>query len=130
MSTDIHDKIRSELERRLAIARYAPRGQSDGVWSQPDAERTPGLIVDERGEVVTYDEGRPDAAQAAHIALHDPADAIRRYEYALKVLDRHKFNGDQPYGAGDECLCIDDWPCVEITDLAESLGIDTGGTDG
>lgn len=71
---------------------------------------------------------------AAHIALHDPADAIRRYEYALKVLNRHAvhvFDGHDAEAFGTAPWCgncrTNQWPCRDLLNLAESLGIDTGG---
>lgn len=143
MSTDIHDKIRSEVERRLGIARAA----TPGPWtvedafalvagcrcgscyeSEPYGRMIPELDGPPRADVspVLYDH------DATYVALHDPADAIRRYEYALKVLDRHAPAADEPqlcrwcFNSGDEQDYFP-WPCPEITDLAESLGIDTGG---
>lgn len=133
MSTDIHDKIRSEVERRLGIARDAAEGDT-GEWY---VGRKWNVAI---AAPVDFNMAEPLAAYGVaipfseHIALHDPADAIRRYGYALKVLDRHTPAADEPhlcrwcFNSGDEQDYFP-WPCPEVTDLAESLGIDTGGTD-
>jgi hypothetical protein len=65
---------------------------------------------------VVYAEGFPMLDEANHIALHDPADAVRRYEADLRRLERHAPEND---------WCdISSWPCWEIQDLAASLGIE------
>lgn len=58
------------------------------------------------------------AAVAEHIALHDPAGAIRRYERDLKVLERHADdgNGQCQYCIGSSGYAPD-WPCDDIRDL-------------
>lgn len=170
MTTEtLHDKIRSEVERRLAIARAASQS-SDG--STPTGEHwqwecnecdtvveiTDVVLLDELVEcshcrhhqfdlrsreeypsrsvgnlphfAVRYvQELRP--VDGLFVALHDPADAIRRYEHALWVLDQHQW-----VAPGVNCGCTDAmcgghehivWPCDDIVRLAESLGIDTGG---
>lgn len=138
MSTDIHDKIRSEVERRLAIARAA-----DGHE-----------LFDGTGIVSMTSPNHPKRTVAlpSHIAtfaaLHDPADAIRRYAHALKILEDHHpvaRDGSPAWASSDgrawcwtctglegagKFLIAAPSPCPPITDLAESLGIDTGGTDG
>jgi len=115
---DIHDQIRAEAERRLAIAREA--------WLEPP--QTWYSVKDLTDKHANGGAGLADF-DAAHIALHDPADAVRRYEYALKVLDRHVRyripKGYEPAGVLNCFRCNGlEWPCTEIADLAESLGIE------
>lgn len=126
---EIHDKIRTEVERRLALIHvqqpfpWRLNAEGDEVWADDDEMVADAFALSSNQQRKT----------AEFIALHDPADAIRRYEYALKVLDRHAT--DQ--GRCDYCasLChsrsglgCDDpdapAPCLEITDLAASLGIE------
>ena len=57
-------------------------------------------LRDARGTVIAsvgYLDGR-------YIALHDPADAIRRYERDLKVLERHK-----TIEIGSQIRCYYEW---------------------
>jgi hypothetical protein len=81
-----------------------------------------------------------DGPDAALIALHDPADSIRRYSSALRVLERHTLRQSTsahlfcgPECRGGDCYrCGVEYPCPDIRDLAASLGLDTEGstTDG
>lgn len=136
MSTDtLHDKIRSEVERRLAIARAAAIGGAE--WRLEGgpfvADRHHQLFsVNEDGQTITTHGYTINMSldRRRQIALHDPADAIRRYEYALKILERHE--PTPPYPGSGSVYC--GWcsqgilaPCPDVRDLAESLGIDTGG---
>lgn len=134
MSTDIHDKIKSEVERRLAIARAATpgpwmaathTGRKDGVsLVGATANRGTGRAVAVFADSNVYQR----AADAEHAALHDPADAIRRYTHALAILDRHPLCSDDACAGGDCHRCAEFMPCDPITDLATSLGLET--TDG
>jgi hypothetical protein len=63
--TTLHERLRVELDRRLAVARAA---EVDGGWESL-ARWLPPL--------------------ADYLALHDPADAVRRYTGELEVLERH-----------------------------------------
>ena len=62
--TTLHDRLRAELDRRLAVAHNALNGgwESLARWPPPIA---------------------------AYLDLHDPADAIRRYLGELEVRERH-----------------------------------------
>lgn len=123
---EIHDKIRAEVERRLAVAQAADAYPSP--WTN---EELYGHVTDRSGAGIAYDV--PGDHLGPHIALHDPADSIRRYEYALKVLARHATSQGQCDYCASLChsrsgLGCDDpdapAPCLEITDLATSLGIE------
>jgi hypothetical protein len=78
--TTLHDTLRAELDRRLAVARAA----TPGPWDL-------GIVY---GTVITS-AGRDTLAKFRILAdaefgeLHDPADAIRRYTGELEVLERH-----------------------------------------
>lgn len=103
---DLHERLHAELDRRTAVANAATpgpwaweaTGQQDNSWGLgtvvgADGETLlSGDITDVEGtevvDAVCYkDDGR--LADAAHIALHDPASELRRYAGELKVLDRH-----------------------------------------
>ena len=79
--TDLHARLESVLHERLAVARNADLSDArpdPGWYSIDDLTKAPtdggsGLFVED----------------ARHIALHDPADAIARYEAGLRVLERH-----------------------------------------
>ena len=128
--TDLHTRTRAEVERRLTVARAA----TPGPWELGDAWLQAGVLADRFGPgrcaycnlgedysvVVGPNIAEPDAA---HIVLHDPADAIRRYEHALKVLDRHVAIDSPSCSWCEQGLLA---PCDEIRDLAVSLGIDSG----
>jgi hypothetical protein len=107
------DWLRVTIEARRATAQAALHG-GEGRWEQEDADRRPGLIVDERGEVVTYDEGSPTDEQTAHITDNDPRDTIARCEADLAILDEHaavpdhgRFSDNPPGLCDDHCGCED-----------------------
>lgn len=116
---DPHARIRAEVTRRLAIAREAAEYCPTPWYLGTDQ------VIDDDSDtvVVAFRE------VAAHIVLHDPADAIRRYERDLRVLQRHT-----PVGRtrGWCYYCYDaetgdaPWPCPEITDMATAYGLATG----
>jgi uncharacterized protein DUF6221 len=146
----LHDRLRADLDRRLAVARAATpgpwaweaTGQKDNSWGLgtvvgDDGETLlSGDVTDVEGaevvDAVCYqDNGR--LADAAHIALHDPADAIRRYAGELEVLERHTELPDS-WGSCATCLVEDArgssmvaWPCPEIRSLASRLGVSVDG---
>jgi hypothetical protein len=102
--TTLHERIAAELARRTAVANAA----TPGPWttSGPDTIAEWSIYALERGWMVATAEVNdyPDSAfpklrggitgdeanrNAAHIALHDPADALRRYAGELQGLERH-----------------------------------------
>jgi hypothetical protein len=135
MSADLHDQIRAEVERRLAIARRI----DDVDWKLEEGAYGPKVgewlreVNVQMWQCDDEQDGCPDAArgwlaEGRHIALHDPADAIRRYEHALWILDQHQW-----VAAGVNCGCSDEmcrcgehvpWPCDDLVRLATSLGIE------
>lgn len=73
-------------------------------------------------------------ADALFVEAHHPADAIRRCTRDLAVITRHQTRAQvYPHVQGivepDHCWsCAKPSPCLELVDLAESLGIEV--TDG
>jgi hypothetical protein len=134
----LRDRIRAEIERRQAVAqaampgpwRFNVYGIEFEAWSIAAHS-----VVGRCFEVV----GQPRRQTAEHIALHDPADALRRYAAALRVLDRHqtcvahgvvRADGPEIRHAPQCHRCGSvDWPCVEVRDLADSLGVPHGDDD-
>lgn len=88
MSAGLITRLRAALDEREAVAQAARRG-SDGTW-RPDDFPYPecGRIVDDAGEVVTYDEGSPSEEQARHIAAHDPAFVLADIAAKRKLIAR------------------------------------------
>lgn len=104
--SDLHARLRGVIEERLALAKAA----TPGPWyAEVDPEASPSVWVD-RGAELGFDTDRPE--DAAFIAAHDPADAIRRHEAALRQLERH--------WQDPECTVID---CLEVEELAASYGV-------
>jgi hypothetical protein len=127
MSDDLHTRLHAAITARLEVARAAAAGPwtvhaaRTGIRSSTPYAwvlRPDGAAVAER-----YNGGT--LADIEHIALHDPADAIRRYERDLRVWERHAPIG----GVGGVRWCADfdkltgaeyglDWPCDDYLDLA------------
>lgn len=110
-----------ELDRRLAVAKNATHATINR-WA-----------VDVAGPVASlawlgpsHDVFTSNWMQAAFIALHDPADAIRRYTGELEVLERHRLCRCEDWA---HCVCSHGgvWPCPEIRSLASRLGVSVDG---
>jgi hypothetical protein len=120
---ELTDFIKARLDEDEAIARSAGgKVQGGHCWRQVDAGRSPGLIGDELGNVVVYDEGMPICEQAEHIARHDPARALREVAAKRKILWDHT-----PKTTGRRTACSRchygnvlgaNWPCLTMTSLA------------
>lgn len=96
MSEDLIAFVRARLDERERVADMASEGAAEWrTWTQTDPEYEPGRIEDDGGGVVVYDEGRPTYAQAAHIAMHDPAWVLRDVEAKRKILALYDANGGQ-----------------------------------
>jgi hypothetical protein len=70
--------------------------------------------------VGAWNVGRPTAADAAHIAVHDPAWVLRQVAAYRRILVRHQqYNGPV---ACEYCVGPDGeyvtWPCPDVRDLA------------
>lgn len=142
---DLHARLVAAVTARLDLARRADYSNEDwtadvkagfgprvGPWSR-EVEHAVWQCDDE--EDGCPDEARGWKAEARFIAAHRPADAIRRHEAALRVLQRHRpERGDWWFVAGHEheiccraCAEIDydvsqPWPCDDIRDVAASYG--------
>ena len=86
----LHDRLRAELDRRLAVANSA----TSGPWTNADPMARDGVFAPAiDGFVVDCDYvhmGPFAVHNATFIALHDPADANRRYVADLETLDYHR----------------------------------------
>lgn len=153
MSPDLHSRIASELSRRLEVAKAADFGPWEvgptfGALDNRVYVRREGDHIDSIGTCVIAGQvsNMPRFREnAAHIALHDPADADRRYEAALRLLEHHRpvvlrgGPGGKYYETTTVCATCSPpqfaefaWPCTTLLYLAASLGLDTEGstTDG
>ena len=84
--SDIADFLRARYAERRAIAEAAKHG-SDGRWHQEDPDRYPGRIVDDQGDLVTFNVSAPTDEQAAHIAANDPGDVLADLDAKLALVD-------------------------------------------
>jgi hypothetical protein len=127
---DLHGWITQQVDETQRIAEAA-RGQDEGRWRHETGYQS-GLVTDERGEVVVYDEGAPLEEEAAHIALHDPASVLRRCAADRKILAIHAPQGGdwEPYaceGCGSDSefgVLVDHTnDCETLQALAEGYGL-------
>ena len=125
---NLREQILAEIERREKVAKAAFTIGSSDPWRALYGDR---VVAQVDGESTYYGIAKELWEEhAEHIALHDPADALRRYAHYRKVLERH---APVSIGEVDDPLCSGcrdyaghlGWPCVEIEDLAEALGLST-----
>jgi hypothetical protein len=123
--TDLHAALHAVITARLEVAHLATHG-GPGVWHIGNAVDPTGLhnIHTFPGAQSVAD--NVNALDADHIALHGPADAIRRYERDLRVWQRHAIcTGCEMRVSG--CASGEAWchwcahpaPCMEIRDLLD-----------
>ncbi len=95
--------------RELAIARAAEHGPYEALS-------------------ISWPRTTGKSALLNFLSEHGPADAIRRYEYALKVLGMHQWRAPGVNCGCDKgmCSCGEHvpWPCDELIWLATSLGVE------
>lgn len=84
--SEIADFLRARITERRALAVAASHG-GEGRWSQEDPDRYPGRIVDERGDLVTFNISAPTDEQAAHIAANDPKAVIADCDAKLWIVN-------------------------------------------
>jgi hypothetical protein len=87
----------ARLAEDEALARAAADGRDgDYRWQEVDPVCQPGLIGTRNGDVVTFNRGTaayavsPSRGQAAHIARHDPARALREVEGKRAILRAYR----------------------------------------
>jgi len=129
--TTLHERLAAELARRTAAANAAGTPPPDPAadWQvEPTPIKDVYRVVDGDGSLVA--DVLVGEELAAHIALHDPADALRRYAGELEVLERHAPvppRADDPWAMPDCTACKSWWPCPEIRSLASRLGVSVDG---
>ena len=137
MVIDLHTRLRSAIEERLALAEAATpgpwaweaTGQQDNSWGlggvvDGDGESLSGDVTDvpdtEVVDPVCYqDDGH--LSDAAHIAANDPTFTIRACRADLARLERHRPQ-DLTFCEGGVCWACDKLPpqpCPEVRSLAE-----------
>jgi hypothetical protein len=131
--TTLHERLAAELARRTAVANAA----TSGPWTNADPMARDGVFAEAVDGFVAdcgYERMGPFAVHnAAHIALHDPADALRRYAGELEVLERHAPTGNETGVWCAHCLWLPGrdqprlYPCPEIKSLASRLGVSVDG---
>lgn len=131
----LHDRLEAEINRRLAVARAATPGPWKARTEYPQTVTSPTYGPDSSDEdswVISAALTHRPGPDATHIALHDPADAVRRYEGELQVLERHRPEPDDCFDSGAHCAWCRapsdafhdiQWPCAEIKSLAHRLGV-------
>lgn len=132
----LHERIRAEIERRLAVAKAA------GSWDwKCEQSGWDGLLwsvkPDEPEIAIHHGAVAAPSPLREHIALHDPADAIRRYEGELETLERH-YPIQERDNLGPVVICAYEWGdsdgymvryewCPEVKALAHRLGVSVDG---
>lgn len=66
----------AEIDLAAIRARAIAAGGRDARWKTRAHPADHGLVTDEAGKTVVYDEGVPSEEQAAHIAGMDPATTL------------------------------------------------------
>lgn len=125
--SDLHARLRGVIEERLALAKAAEGRTGEWeAWHIQEDDLPERYLVIQSGLPVYRMASVETPERSRFIAAHDPADAIRRHEAALRVLERHRpcacdLSRDMPH-----CLthrCPADRVDVEIVDLAASYGV-------
>jgi hypothetical protein len=133
MSTDRRADILAAIEARETAARAATQGpwwaKGQRVVYGEDGEHYDGLIANTLGGFAF------PAQNAHHIAMWHPEVVLRWCAAARRVLDRHRPD-EVPKNRPSEWCCVGcsdedreqpqyvDWPCIEVSDLADMLGIE------
>lgn len=77
MTDGIETFIAARLDEDEATAN-AVGDERERTWTaETDGQLDAGYVQNGLGTTIVYDEGRPRAAEAAHIARHDPARVLR-----------------------------------------------------
>lgn len=83
------EEMAAHLAEDEAIARAAAFGSDprSARWAAAAHPSESVIVMDEAGSAVVYNEGSPSDEEAAHIARHDPARALRFVE-AMRAIIR------------------------------------------
>lgn len=131
---DLHARLLAELDRLQQLAEAATPWVAYPSEAVPHeiqyGDFGPGIVGTTMGEWEDSEQGRCDAAFVRSVA--NPADALRRYAAARRVLNRHRrVSHGVRYGRRGACATCRGasgwnvgWPCPDIEDLAASLGIE------
>lgn len=128
MASDLRELILGEIERRERIARAAV---DEVVMGAADWHYDGGFkVIGYDGETCNGEVAEAISDhEAQHIALHDPADALRRYAHYRRVLERHSPVERNDYGNDRWLACVRCGKdvtyraCDPMRDLAEALGL-------
>jgi hypothetical protein len=128
---DLHGWITQQIDRVEAVARAA----TPGPWITPDHDDQPGMLevrTAHEADIMIGYVADVATADAHHIALHDPANVLRRCTADRKILEVHKPYGGRGYG-GHACTGCgelnEDWAvdhtndCPTLLALAEGYGL-------
>jgi len=111
------------LDARVEEDREAALAAGGKEWRQYDPLREHGRIEEIGGDVVTYDEGSPTEGQAAFIARHDPARALREIDAKRAIIEEHRPRTDPRDLRSDPCdahdpITLESEPCDTLRHLA------------
>lgn len=88
--SDLAAFVSARLADDEAAAKAACGGDARrATWRPQDHPSDTAMVWDAHDGVVVYNEGAPDDAEAAHIALHDPARVLREVEAKRAILALH-----------------------------------------
>lgn len=125
----LHTQLNDEIQGRLALARALAKFGAEWIaafYSAMDEWRIRTKLDREViADVAPWAAPAEDAAN--YIALHDPADAVRRYTGELEVLERHAPCTEGNCCGGDCHRCAEFHPCSELQSLAGRLGVSVDG---
>ncbi|MEV6528271.1 DUF6221 family protein [Streptomyces sp. NPDC051639] len=114
MTDDLPAFLRVRLDEDAGVARRCGEAGFAAEWTAHEAAVDFGQ----------GDTGGFPTMIALHVALHDPARALREVEAERRVLDRHTLSPaeedpERPWGERDDCRFDGDlWPCDDLLDLA------------
>jgi len=140
--TDLTSRITAALDEQQRLAEAA----TPGPWTTQDeyrpvqGRRCLSCFEDKPiGKSVPEIDGPPGAdvsptmyePDAAFIAANDPSSVLRRVAAQRRTLERHApVEATMLKMLGPWCRrCVGDWPCSEIDDLADAVGVDVTGVE-
>lgn len=114
VSDDLAAFVHARIAEDKLLALCAGTVDHADVWTAAEHASEEGRIEDNHGEVVVYNEGAPDRAQAMHIARHDPARELREVEAKRKRLalmneahaEMDRLLADKHAGLPDQAMAV------------------------